>query len=440
MNKKYLQYIEFIESRGIMPSKPPGLEVMKRGLKEIGFYHWDWFKKNEDDPSKITIVAGTNGKGSVCAMLDALLGTAGERVGLYTSPHLIETTERIRIAGDDVSTDLFCDAFEAIQSKCNISDLSHFEILTLMAIWCFCSGEKVTPVDRVILEVGLGGTWDATNAVPHGLCIITTLGMDHQDMLGSTLLEIASNKFGVVAPNSTVVYSPFPNTEVAGLAQQVSQVTASQWVPAESFELQSERGPIEPIFWIDTKWGRVRLPLPGKRAGINAATALTAFEQCGYDPTRFLHALERVRWRGRMEKLFYPEASCPVYISGDHNVQGIESLIELLEMYRREKTYFVFGVSIDKQAELMLERLVQVPNSQLVFTVSPFKGKPWSEYAPLIEKWNALGDRDPIQALRLAAHRATANDCIVITGSLYLVGAFLKDEKRRRLTTEHKLD
>lgn len=150
------------------------------------------------DLGRSVIIAGTNGKGTVGASLEALCLAANERVGFFSSPHLLSITERIRVNGQPVSTELFLRAYEAIAEAGNQFQLSYFEMLVLMALWIFTSGEGGAPVDRILWEVGLGGTWDPTNAVPHGLCIITQLGLDHQDRLGSTLAEIAQNKLGVL--------------------------------------------------------------------------------------------------------------------------------------------------------------------------------------------------------------------------------------------------
>ena len=272
------------------------------------------------------MVAGTNGKGSVCATLEALLLGAGERIGLYTSPHLVETTERFRIAGNEITPELFVRAWEAVSRSCQEIRLTHFEALTLMAAWLFFAGEAVPPVDRAILEVGLGGTWDATNAIPHSFCIITRLGLDHQNLLGSSLGEIAANKFGIVTPGSRVVHFPLP-PEARQLSMEVQESTSSRWIEASSdgYSLHSvpasslSEGPAWLLQAAGPKIHEFPLSLPGARGFENTIVALKAFQELGYDPGRGLPVLSRVSWPGRMQRIAYPGSPCPVYLSGDHN-------------------------------------------------------------------------------------------------------------------------
>ncbi|HEX4925808.1 MAG TPA: hypothetical protein VFV50_17065, partial [Bdellovibrionales bacterium] len=328
-NRRVLSYEEIIqnlEGRGIMPKTAPALEPTRRALATCGLNEWPFFRDFKNDPFKVVIVAGTNGKGSVCATLEALLTAAGERVGLYTSPHLQDTTERIRIGGADVSREHFSDAFFKVSEKLGDVQLTHFEMITVMAVWLFASGETLPPVDRIILEVGLGGLWDATNAVPHGACVITPLGMDHQNFLGPTIVDIAKNKFAVVPQErelgrpALVVHAKLP-PETLELARQVQSATRSRWIESKSGQLHVEATASEPRFILDSPWGAARLSLPGPRGASNAMTALTMFEALGFDPSRYLYALTQVRWPGRMEKI--SEAPCPVYLSGDHNEQGV---------------------------------------------------------------------------------------------------------------------
>ena len=182
----YHQAVAESEALPIMPDRAPSLEPTRRGLARLGLPAFP--------DSRVVIVAGTNGKGSVCACLESLLIAAGQTVGLYTSPHLVETTERFRRNGRDISPDEFTHAYLAVCERTRGLGLTHFELLTLMAYWIFVGANGTPAVDWLILEVGLGGIWDATNAIPHRYWVITSLGYDHQNLLGSTLTEIAANK------------------------------------------------------------------------------------------------------------------------------------------------------------------------------------------------------------------------------------------------------
>jgi dihydrofolate synthase/folylpolyglutamate synthase len=422
-----------IESRGIMPQKAPSLEPTLEGLRRMGFDRYPLAARIRQDPTRAIVVAGTNGKGSVCAALEALLIDAGERTGLFTSPHLMEVTERFRIAGEDIPEALFCQAYERVRDAVGDLTLSHFEWITLMAVWIFGSGEAVPPVDRLLLETGMGGQWDSTNAVPHGVAIITSLGFDHERFLGATLSEIARNKFGIVpsAENlpalpggALVVHAPLPE-EVMSVADLTRLRTQSRWFTAEPGELEVRSTPKGPDFTLKTRWGEGPLALAGRRGAANACLALTAFEKLGFDPTKHLGALNKIRWPGRMERIESALAPCPIYLSGDHNPQGLQSLRELLPLYRRRHLHILVGVGNDKDLGGILSLLKGISESSLYFTQTPFKGLSIREYG----KWLDLGRgawESPRAALVSIAQNAQPDDLILVTGSLYLVGHIRK--------------
>jgi dihydrofolate synthase / folylpolyglutamate synthase len=415
IDKRYSDAVKELESRGVMPDRAPTIGPTTEGLKRL---------KLQIDPSRVIIVAGTNGKGSVCATLEMLLKAAGESVGLYTSPHLIQTTERIRLDGKDVSREIFVRAFDEVRRLTEDLKLSHFEMLTLMAMWIFASGVMAPAVDRVILEVGLGGTWDATNAVPHSTCVITPIGLDHQNILGKSLNEIASNKFGVIpvasktsAPARVIHSRLLP--EIQDLAMTVKKTTASHWIQSVDWSCDVEKSNGTPVFFLKTHWGKAQLNLAGERGAENSALALTVFEQLGYDPKKYLNVLAQVNWPGRMELI--SKSPCPIYLSGDHNVQGIKSLVQLLKHYERRHVHFLAGIGVDKEADEMLEFLATVPDSSLYLTVTPFKGRSIDNYG----KWSGGLNQawtNPENAIKEVLKRAAPKDLVVVTGSLYLVG------------------
>ncbi|MFZ9596127.1 MAG: bifunctional folylpolyglutamate synthase/dihydrofolate synthase [Bdellovibrionia bacterium] len=429
-NPSYRKVVQELESRTVMPERPPSLLPTKQGLARI--LHPSQFK-----PKTTLVVAGTNGKGSVCALLEALLLSAGKTVGLFTSPHLEETTERFRIGGVDVSQDAFCAAYAEVAQKTEDLGLSHFETLTLMAAWLFFSGQLFPPLEYTIFEVGLGGLWDSTNAIPHIPCIITALGYDHQNLLGNTLVEIAANKFGIVQPQARVVHAPFPKETEAShlalcqLARQVQQKTHSHWREREPFELKVIPGENlpgikrEPQFTLRTAWGEAPLSLPGTRAAENASTALTMFHELGFPPQDHLQALQNVRWPGRMEKVA-DESPCSIYLSGDHNPPGIESLIELLQYYPRRHLHVMLGLGKDKDLEGVLAPLFRLPDTSISLTETPFRGRRLTEYGPWLQQAKN-NDPQPLALLRNIQSQAKPEDLIVITGSLYLVG-FLRSQ------------
>ncbi len=416
---RFTEAVQEIEAALRLPGRRLSLAPVQTALKRLGLLE-------RIDPERVVVVAGTNGKGTTCAMLEALLLSAGQDVALFTSPHLEHITERMRRGGRDIAEAEFLDAYLRVRPLVTELGLVHFEILTLVALTAWFAGQQSAP-DWLLLEVGLGGTWDATNAVPHRTCGIARLGLDHVELLGGTLQSIARNKFGVVGPGARVVHTPFPEgpegPAVAELARDHARTQGSRWTVARPCPVIEPAEPARaPRFFVDTPWGRVELPLPGARAAENSALALSLFEALGFDPDLHLGALAHVRWPGRMEQVEFPGARCPVHLSGDHNPQGVASLVDLLRHFERKRLWVVCGVARDKPLAEMLEPLLTLPGAQLLLTETPFKTRPLDEI-PESYRTRAAGlFQDPREALRFALSRAQAEDRVLVTGSLYLVG------------------
>lgn len=432
MDSRFRDIVDQLDGRGVMPKTQPALLPTRRALDALEILSWPFFKNF--DPQKVIIVAGTNGKGSVCATLETLLLAAGENVGLYTSPHLMDITERIRVGGRDINQTLFCDAFEAVEEVVGHLKLTHFEMITVMALWVFASGRATKLVDRIILEVGLGGLWDATNAIPHGACVITSLGFDHQSFLGNTIEEIASNKFAVIphekdlGQRALVVHSKLPS-ETEALALKVRTETNSDWIEAKRGSLRVSEGP---RYEISTPWGAAEIALAGRRGLENTMTALTMFEALGFEPAKFLRSLKSVSWPGRMELI--ESDPVPIYLSGDHNEQGVQSLIELLPNYSRKHLHILTGIGVDKAFDEMLELLSSVPNSSLYLTQTTFKPRALEDYG----KWKTKvrgSWSNPEVALENVRAFAKSGDMILVTGSLYLVGSLRSQLLKTKIRT-----
>lgn len=418
MKNKYLKTVQFLESLQIMPKAMPGLHKIKKAFEQT-----EWYASI--DPEKVIVVAGTNGKGSTCAMLEALLKEARQKVGFYSSPHLVNTTERIRLNGESISEENFVKIFEECEHLIRLCQLSHFEALTLMAGHYYFSESWNQKIDYVIFEVGLGGTYDATNAFPHRFSVITSLGIDHSHILGKSLSDIAINKFGIIQSNNTVIYQVFPS-EIKTLLTDVLKSTHSQGHEVELSSLQVKKDLQTPQYILKSKWGETFLSLLGKRAGENASNALTVMAALGFDPSLYLKALNQVEWQGRMQKIEWPGAGCPVYLSGDHNPQGVESLLEILKDFSWNRIHLVIGVGADKDANEIFQTLSQLKNLNLYLTVTPFKGRYLDQYPEDVLQKSIFQNENPIIALQKAAEEASTEDLIVVTGSLYLVGEILK--------------
>jgi dihydrofolate synthase/folylpolyglutamate synthase len=390
-----------------MPERPPTLDPTREGLRRLGY-----FDSPLADGRRTVIVAGTNGKGSTCAALEAMLLAAGERTLLYTSPHLVDYTERFRIDGVDISREDFAAAHEAVLAGIGDLTLTQFEVLTLMAAWLAMRD----PARRLLLEVGLGGTWDATNAIPHAICGIARLGLDHQNLLGPTIADIARNKFGIVTDRCTVAHLPLPD-EARAVAREVQASTRTAWREARVWPWRVQW----PNWFLDTDWGPLQNALAGPRGAENASLAMALLEACGADVARGVTGLSRARWPARMERRSL--GGREVYLSGDHNPQGAQSLVELLQFMPRRHLHLLVGIGRDKDVEAMLECFATLHDVSIYLTETPVRGRSLGEYGRWAERASGAWS-DPREALRAVLARAVADDAVVITGSLYLVGEF----------------
>lgn len=395
----YNQVIQYLEGLTIMPKTMPGLEKIRSAVTGRS-----WFSKI--DPQKVITIAGTNGKGTTAACLEALLLASGQKVGLYTSPHLVSTTERIRINGIDISEADFIKLFLKNKSTIEKDELSHFESLTLMAADYFFTQN----LDYVIFEVGLGGKFDATNIFPNYYSVITKIGLDHENILGNNLVDIARNKFGVIKPNSIVIHHKF-DSQLNHLALETREKTNSKWIQGYLHDKIFETN------------------LIGARAQENISTAVTVFEILGFDFEKHKEALKKINWPGRMQPVNWPGHQNPIYLSGDHNPQGIESLIEILKNYLYENLHVIIGIGVDKAGDKMLRQILSIPRVKLYLTETPFKGRQIEDYPEFAKSAAVMSDRNVLSILN--SIKPQAKDMTVVTGSLYLVGTLLKSISKK---------
>lgn len=407
MSRTYAQWISWLEARNIMPQIRPGLKHTESALKEAGIL-------DQVSPPKVIHIAGTNGKGTTAKTLEQLLLSQGLKVGLYTSPHLIDTTERIRIHGKPISQELlveYCEKYISLIEKWN---LSHFESLTLFSAALFFIDD---PVDYAIYEIGLGGTWDATNVIPHQTSVITTLGFDHQHILGDTLREIADNKFGIIKNQNTVFHLPYDDAIEEQLQDKISS-TKSTVFKIFPPEVVVQKTQTLPTYLIKHQDQLYPLSLPGARAAQNMWLALQVFKFLGFSLQNGLENLREITWPARMT-LWDQPTPCPVFLSGDHNLQGIESLKEIIKDMNYDRIKILFGLSKNRIHRDFIKSLQQIPRMDLYLTKPFFGGvEPEQSEIPYIE--------NPISALKSVLDQAQASDVVVVTGSLYLCGDILK--------------
>jgi len=370
---------------------------------------------------RIVHVAGTNGKGSTCAMIESGLRAAGHHTGLFTSPHLIEPTERIRINGEPISAERFTAAFDQVhacaetllrQERIDLHP-TYFETVTAMAFLLFRDGG----VEFVVLEVGLGGRLDATNVVTPELCVIASIDYDHEAFLGKSLASIAWEKAGILKLGVPVMFARQRAEALAVLDARAAElgvpVARATDLPISDVALHA-RGS-------DFKWAGTPMscPLPGEHQVENAAAAIAALERLGIPRDAIERGIAQTVWPGRLERVAVnPE----IILDGAHNPAGARALAAYLDrFYDPARVWLIYGAMRDKAVAEIAATLF--PYARHVIVTAPAQAR-----ALRPETIHELADHDSIQvapniqaALALAA-AAAPEDAIFITGSLFLVG------------------
>jgi len=377
-----------------------GLERVERGLAALG---------RPDREYPILHVAGTNGKGSTCAMAAAALRAAGHRVGLYTSPHLVRFHERIQVDGEPISEEQLADRIEEVRRACPWSEaggpeerLTYFEFATLLGLAHFA----VEAVEVVVLEVGLGGRFDATNAVTPRVTAVSRIGLDHVQLLGSTLDAIAREKAGIFKRGVPAVVAGNQAPEaLAALEEEARRRGAPFQVAASSY------------------LGRVSLRGPHQRENAAlAAAALRLLDSAGVHVGEgpLAEGIAGARWPGRLEEIK------GVVLDGAHNPDGAAALAAALPaLYPGRPVELVFGVLTDKDHLGMLEALGPVARRMhLVAPDSPRARAPGTFLELASRRCAAVDVHENVLAALTCARGAARDGALVcVAGSLYLVGA-----------------
>ena len=378
-------------------------------------------------------VAGTNGKGSTIAFLRAFLEAAGKRVHVYTSPHLVRFNERIRLAGKLVSNQRLNAALEVCETANAGRPITYFEITTAAALLLFAE----EPADYLLLEVGLGGRFDATNVVDHPLgCVITPVSIDHVDYLGDRLAGIAREKAGILKRGALAAFGRQRPEGLEVLRAEASRLGIAPLVAGEDFDGYGENGRMV----VQDQHGLMDLPLPrlaGPHQVDNATLAIAAARHFGLPLTEadFARGLSLVEWparlmplRGRLSALLRPDQE--LWLDGGHNEAGgmvLAAALREMDRHQPRPLVLVMGTFANKDARGYLAHFGTQP--AMVFTV-PIPGDRAA--------WPARGLADLARELGLPARpkrsvegalRAAAADYpgarIVICGALHLAGHVL---------------
>lgn len=400
-----------------------GLESIRNLMQELG---------NVQEQLHIIHVAGTNGKGSVCAFLSAALTEAGYRVGRYNSPAVFERREVFRIGETMISKEEYAAVFERVQTACEVltkRGCPHptvFEVETAAAfLWFY---EK--KCDLVLLETGMGGETDATNLITHPVCsVLTSIGMDHMQYLGNTIEEIATVKAGIIKKGCPVVALK-QGDSVCEVIKNKAEECGSRCVLVEVPQYMQE-APIWGTTLQDVHYGSVHTALGGiwQRENLSLALAvLKLLEESGYPITKeaVQSGIAKTIWHGRYEVL----QTEPLFIiDGAHNPIAAKRLKETIEKdFTNREIIYIIGVLADKEHEKMLRLLL--PGAKAVFTVTPdspraldgeILAKEARKYADNIWHVPDIG-----KAVKMAKETAKESDVILAVGSL----SYLKEVKK----------
>lgn len=373
-------------------------------------------------------IAGTNGKGSTCAMLESILRKAGYRTGMYTSPFLQMYQERIRLdgqpLGDDVLVKYGVPLLEAAEALAQQGiQPTPFELGTALALSVF-QGEQV---DAAIVEVGLGGRLDPTNVVKPVLCGITAIGMDHMNLLGHTLEEIAAEKAGIIKPGVPVVCHPAEESvkKVFARYAEEQQAPLHQLDGAALLEARQDRYGTTAAYQLQETWREIRIPLPGEHQQTNAMVVLGLVEQLrqqGWSiPERAVReGMAATVWPARLEWCGR------VLIDGAHNPQGVAALAAYVHTFlQKEKRVLLTGVLADKLQPEMLQVLASIAPCAVTVTPDNPRAMPAEELSWRLNQAGGKAQAADSLESGLALARMLAGDegVVIAAGSLYFAGA-----------------
>jgi dihydrofolate synthase/folylpolyglutamate synthase len=406
----------------------PGLEIIEALLEVLG---------NPHHRLAVIHVAGTNGKGSVCAMLESVLRASGFKTGLYTSPHLIDFSERFRINGVAIAQDRLHDYIALMEEKADETEqatglrgATFFEISTAIAFQYFAD----EAVDIAIVETGMGGRWDATNVIIPLVSVITHIDIDHTNFLGDTIEAIAAEKAGIIKPGRPVVSAPQSDAAMGELlkmgeplmvsseavaVQKVDGASSSVHVSCQRIKIETHSRNLPPI----------DLPLLGECQRENCAVAVASLEvladMLDVEP-EFKKGLESVEWGARFQIL---QNDPMVILDGAHNPAAARALVKTLkENYRKVQVGFVLGFLDDKDTVEFLREIKPIVSEAWAVSIDAPRGASAEHTATqakiagfhaapagVAQAWNAAGE-----------WVCAPDRLIVITGSLFLKQALWK--------------
>lgn len=423
----YKDALEYIDSE-LKGGFNPGLHRINNLLDLIGNPH-----KN----LKSVLIAGTNGKGSIAAMISSIARESGYKVGTYISPHLINITERYSINGENISEKDFAKYITLLKEKIDVMKSnggeipSQFEVLTALA-FLFLRDENV---DISIVEVGLGGRYDATNVLNPMISVIASINYDHLDVLGSTIEKIAYEKAGIIKNNGITVLYPQEYIEAEKVIKNISKGQNNKLINIKkeniTFNDFSTDGQSMDYFYNGVKYNNIKLPLLGDHQVINASVALTAallLNDLGFQisESNIKEGLKKTKWIGRFNIVSHDPL---IVIDGAHNVNGVLALSSALRKYFKGKELIlVMGMLEDKEYTKSIEILAST--AKVFIATEPISDRALKakKLALEAEKYCSNVKVEPIlkNAVDVAIEEYTKDSILCIAGSLYLIGEAYK--------------
>lgn len=429
MTKTIEEAIQFIESRQKFGSKP-GLQRINALLDEL---------EHPERELSIVHIAGTNGKGSTVSFLSSMLQETGLTVGTFTSPYIEILNERIAINGLPIPDEALLAAVQKIQPIVDSADpnsalfeITEFELLTAAAFYYF----KEEKIDIAVVEVGLGGLYDSTNVVSPLLTAITTIGMDHEQVLGDTIEKIAAQKAGIIKKGIPVVTGNITENALAVIDDTAQKQQAKIYHFNESYQIDY-KGP-------HSKWGeqfdfynengkisKLLTSLFGKHQTENAAVAIQLFylvcqlKKIPFDEKNVRNGLLNTSWPARMEIISQDPL---IILDGAHNEQAMKRLTENMNQeFKNRHIYVIFSALERKNVESMLKQLLEIPNADIYLTNFDYSGvlRLEKNYQEMNEKRINVVSLWQF-GLANILEKIASDDIILVTGSLYFVAEVRK--------------
>lgn len=414
--KSYEKSLDYIHSFSMF-TRQAGLGRIKKLMELLG---------NPQDKLKFIHIAGTNGKGSVAAMTASVLEKAGYKTGMFTSPYIVDFRERMQINAQMISKEELVRLTDVIKPyaekfKDQQDPLSEFELIAAIAfLWFVEEG-----CDIVVLEVGLGGRYDATNVIKDPLVsVIMSISLDHTKVLGDNVIQIAQEKCGIIKPNSVTVSYPLQEKEVFEVIRSYTRKENNQLVVGDMNQVAVlERGLHGSK--INYKGMNIHIPLIGKHQTANGITVLeiiNVLKEKGYKISEqaIIEGIKNAKWPGRMEVI--RKKPC-VIVDGAHNLSGVQALSEALKDMDLNKITVIFGMLEDKDYLGALKVISSFCDKLMLITPNHPRAAAYQKLLPVAkELCNDVQGFDSLEEACKASIRTMGeNDTLVICGSLYIV-------------------